>query len=148
MSKLSIVLKNLPFPGLKPTILVSPYLNEIFPRLFERLDLEPVWAKEIGEVARLARKSPPDAALEWMGFNEDQTPVKDVVDLLGLDCPVLLCGNRGFEFQEKMMRLGYHGTVRFPEGSLTELRAEIVLEIGAYQQIHAVPAGSELQTWN
>ena len=148
MNEISRVTKDLLFPELRPTVLVSPYLNEIFPKLFKRLGLNPLWSREIGELVRQARMCPPDAALEWMGLDEDQTPVKDLVDLLGFRCPVLLCKNRGSAFQEKMGRLGYHGTVRFPEGSLTDLRAEIILEIGAYHHVYSAPAGSESRTWN
>ena len=58
-----------------------------------------------------------------MGASEHQTPVKNLVDLLGLRCPVLLFSNRSSEFRQEMLKLGYHGTVQFPEGPASDLLA-------------------------
>lgn len=108
-----------------PVVLISPFLNETFPKLFGHLGITPLWSRDPEELARLARESPPDAALEWQQANMDATPVKDLVDLLGIDCPVLLFQNCGPEFQRQMMELGYDGMVQYPNGDFHDLPREI-----------------------
>jgi len=107
-------------PG--PGILMSPLLNEAYTENITSLGFRSFWSSKVEDLEKLVRENVIDVALEW--HDAKNSPVLDIVRRWQLQCPVLLCRNRGVCQESEAFQLGYDGIFGLPDGSPAELMEE------------------------
>ena len=96
----------------KTTILLPYYLDELFKVILSR-KYNILWANNRKELIKLAVNNDFDIALEWQHGPED-FPIKDILNFLNIDTPVLLCLNWNNKVVESYKEKGYVDCLNVP----------------------------------
>ncbi len=105
------------------TILLPYYLDRSFKDLLIAMNYNVLWANNRNDLIKLAMNNDFDIALEWQ-HGPDDFPIKDILNFINKDLPVLLCLNWNNTVIENYKTKGYADYLNVP-WSLNEFNLKI-----------------------